>query len=60
MQFKDLGINDQFTKQGSPVVYTKVPEQKVSCCKVSCNAKDLRTNTNVVFRPLDEVTKVEK
>lgn len=61
MQFRDLKINDKFTtKNTGSVVYTKVPEEKASCCQIRCNARHQETNTVKVFRPLDEVTKVEK
>lgn len=60
MKFKDLKINDVFVKDGQNAQYTKVPEQKASCCKIKCNAKRNSDNQEVVFRPLDEVNKVEK
>ncbi len=60
MQFKDLSINDIFVKPGQNAQYTKVPEVRVSCCKVKCNAKRKLDNADAVFRPLDEVTRLEK
>lgn len=59
MQFKDLNNGDVFIKQGKSAEYTKVPEQRISCCKVKCNAKRNTDNAEIVFRPLDEVVKVE-
>lgn len=60
MKFKDLKINDVFVKNGQNAEYTKVPEVRVSCCKIKCNAKRNVDNTEAVFRPLDEVVKIEK
>lgn len=60
MQFKELAINDVFVKQGQNAQYTKVPEERVSCCKVKCNAKRKMDSADAVFRPLDEVTRIEK
>lgn len=60
MQFKDLRINDVFIKSGEDTQYTKVPEIRISCCKIKCNAKNITNNADAVFRPLDEVTKIEK
>lgn len=60
MQFKDLAINDVFVKEGQNAQYIKVPEVRVSCCKIKCNAKRQLNNEEVVFRPLDKVTRIEK
>jgi len=60
MKFKDLAINDVFVKNGDNTQYIKVPERRVSCCKVGCNAKVVQSQKEVVLRPLDEVKKIEK
>jgi hypothetical protein len=60
MKFKDLSVNDVFTVNGQSVQYMKVPEERVSCCKIGCNAKTVSDQQSAVFRPLDEVTKIEK
>jgi len=59
MKFKDLRVTEKFYKQGSNTEYEKVPERRVSCCKVKCNAKTLHEGKEIVFKPLDEVTKIE-
>ena len=59
MKFKDLRISEKFYKQGSNDKYEKVPERRVSGCKVKCNAKTVAEQKEVVFKPLDEVTKIE-
>jgi len=58
MKFKDLRVTEKFYKAGSEQKYEKVPERRVSCCKVKCNAKTVE-GKEVVFKPLDEVTKIE-
>lgn len=60
MLFKDLSVNDVFVREGQNAQYVKVPEVRVSCCKIKCNAKRKTNNEEVVFRPLDKVTRIEK
>jgi hypothetical protein len=60
MKFKDVKLNDVFVKQGQNEQFKKVAEQRVSCCKIKCNAKSITSQKDAVFRPLDEVTKIEK
>lgn len=49
MLFKDLSINDVFVREGQNAQYVKVPEVRVSCCKIKCNAKRKTNNEEVVF-----------
>lgn len=58
MKFKDLKINDVFVKDGQTTKFTKVPEERISCCKIGCNAKAVEGGQCAVFRPLDEVKKL--
>ncbi len=60
MEFKDLGVNDIFVKEGQNNQCVKVAEVRVSCCKVKCNAKRRDTGEDMVFRPLDKVTKINE
>lgn len=60
MLFKDLAINDVFVKEGQNAQYVKVAEVRISCCKVRVNAIRKTNNQEVVFKPLDKVTKIEK
>ena len=60
MQFKDLSINDIFVKQGQNAQYEKVPEVRVSGCKIKWNAKRKLDGAEAEFRHLDEVTRIEK
>ena len=60
MKFKDLAIQDVFTREGQNAQFVKAPEVRVSCCKVRCNAKKRDSDEEVVFRPLDEVVKINE
>lgn len=60
MDFKDLAINDVFVKEGQNAQYIKVPEVRITCCKVKVNAVRKTNNEEVVFKPLDKVTKIEE
>lgn len=60
MKFKDLAVGDIFVKQDQAAQYKKVPEQRISCCKIKVNAIRQTDNAQIVFRPLDEVVKIEK
>lgn len=59
MKFKDLKIDDVFVKSGDSKQYVKVKEQRITCCKVKLNCKTVEGNSTAVFKPLDEVTKIE-
>lgn len=60
MLFKDLSVGDVFVKDGQNAQYVKVQEVRVSCCKVKVNAVRKTNNEEVVFKPLDQVTRIEK
>ena len=60
MKFKDIPVGTKFTRPNANATFTKVPEQRVRCCKVKCNATRDSDNAKVVLRPMDEVNKVEK
>lgn len=55
MKFHELGVNEKFLFNDKEFI--KVPEERISCCKIGCNAHELSTGKKVVFKPLDEVTK---
>ena len=50
--FKDLSIGEKFSYNNE--IYTKVEEDRVSCCKVLNAVKDT-TNEKVMITPLQEV-----
>jgi len=56
MKFHELSVNDKFTFNGKE--YIKVPEVKVSCCKIRENCKETTTGNVVVLKPMEEVEKV--
>jgi hypothetical protein len=56
MKFHELSVNDRFVFNGKE--YIKIPEVKVSCCKIRENCKDNSSGTTAVLRPNDEVEKV--
>lgn len=56
MFFHELKVGDKFTSNN--VEFVKVQEQKISCCKIKCNAKKVEDQTDAVFKPKDTVEKV--
>jgi hypothetical protein len=57
MKFFELSVGDKFLY--NQVEHVKVKEERVSCCKVGCNAKlTSDPNSKIVIKPLEEVTKV--
>jgi hypothetical protein len=57
MKFFELAVGDEFILNDAR--HVKVKEERISCCKVGCNAK-LTTdpNSKVVVTPLQDVVKV--
>lgn len=56
MQFHELAVGDKFQFQDNE--YEKVPEVRISCCKVKCNAKLLKDGSEVVLGPKESVEKI--
>lgn len=57
MKFFELVVGDEFLLDN--VKHVKVKEERISCCKVGCNAKLVGdANSKVVVTPLQDVTKV--
>lgn len=57
MKFFELAVGDEFLLDD--VKHVKVKEERISCCKVGCNAKLISDpNSKVVVTPLQDVTKV--
>jgi hypothetical protein len=52
-EFRTLKTGDKFLVNGQE--YTKIPDEKVSCCK-TLNAIKNSDNTKIMFKPLDIVT----
>lgn len=59
MKFFELSVGDEFLH--NDVKHVKVKEERISCCKVGCNAKLVDDpNSKIVITPLQEVTKVDQ
>ena len=56
MFFHELKVGDKFISNN--VEFIKVKEQKISCCKIKCNAKKTEDQTDAIFKPKDTVEKV--
>lgn len=52
-KFMDLTVGDQFSYQG--INYEKIPDERISCCKVN-NAKQInQQSTKIQVIPIAEV-----
>ena len=58
MKFHEVAVGDKFKFNNQE--YVKVPEIRVSCCKISCNAEIVGTAEKAVLKPLDEVEKINQ
>jgi len=57
MKFFELAVGDEFVYNGAN--HVKVKEERISCCKVGCNAKlTSDPNSKVVVTPLQDVERV--
>lgn len=56
MKFNEVAVGEKF--KFNNVEYTKIPEVRVSCCKVKENCQEIVTGNKVVLKPLDEVEKL--
>ena len=57
MKFFELAVGDEFVL--NDVKHVKVTEERISCCKVGCNAKVVGDEASkVVVTPLQDVAKV--
>jgi hypothetical protein len=56
MKFNELGVGEKF--KFNNVEYTKIPEVRISCCKVKENCQEVVSGNKVVLKPLDEVEKL--
>jgi hypothetical protein len=56
MKFFELAVGDEFVL--NDVKHVKVKEERISCCKVGCNAKIVGDEASkVVVTPLQDVVK---
>ncbi len=57
MKFHELAVGERFRFNNQE--YTKVPEVRVSCCKVGHNCQLVGSEEKAVLKPLDEVDRIE-
>ena len=60
MKFYEVPLNTTFVLSDSDTSeqFVKIKEQRISCCKVKCNAKKVSDDTEVVFKPMQDVEPV--
>lgn len=59
MKFFELAVGDKFKCEG--LMYVKVKEERVSCCKVGKNAILYGDDSSkIVMKPLQDVEKLEE
>jgi hypothetical protein len=56
MKFHELAVGERFRINNEE--YEKIPEVRISCCKIKENAKSATSGQTTVFAPLDEVDKI--
>lgn len=57
MKFFEVSVGQKFRFNNQE--YVKIPEVKVSCCKVQHNAELTGSSEKVVLKPMDEVEVVQ-
>jgi hypothetical protein len=57
MKFNEIKVGEKFIYNNTE--YSKIPEVKISCCKVKHNC-ETTDGTKAVLKPLDEVQKIEE
>jgi hypothetical protein len=55
MKFYEIGVGTNFSVEGQEHTFTKVKEERITCCKVKVNALNKETGDEVVFKPMQEV-----
>ena len=56
MKFHEVAVGEIFKFNNQE--YVKIPEVRISCCKIQQNAELLGSAEKVVLKPLDEVEKI--
>lgn len=57
MKFHELAVGETFRFNNQE--YAKIPEVRVSCCKIKENCQLVGSGEKAVLKPLDEVDRVE-
>jgi hypothetical protein len=60
MKFYEIGVGTDFNVEGKDGTFTKVKEERISCCKIKANALQKDTSDQVVFKPMQEVQVINK
>lgn len=58
MKFYEVPLHSMFTVPDDENKYVKIKEERISCCKVKCNAKKVSDETEVVFKPMQDIVEV--
>jgi|688.fasta_scaffold00762_51 hypothetical protein len=56
MKFHELAVGEKFKMNN--LEYQKIPEVKLSCCKIKENAQSSSDGSKIVVKPLDEVERI--
>jgi hypothetical protein len=56
MKFHELAVGEKFKFNNQE--YVKIPEIKLSCCKIKENAQVVANSAKAVIKPMEEVEKV--
>ena len=56
MKFYELAVGEKFTSNGNE--FTKIPEERVSCCQIKWNAENSVTKEKVVVKPMENVERL--
>lgn len=57
MQFHEVEVGKRF--KVNETEYLKIPEERISCCKIGANALLVAEHKKVVIQPKEEVQVVE-
>lgn len=56
MKFHEIAVGDKFKANNQE--YVKIPEVRISCCKIKENCEIIASGEKRVLKPLDEVEKI--
>lgn len=56
MKFHELAVGEKFKMNN--LEYQKIPEIKLSCCKIKENAQSVSDGGKIVVKPMDEVERI--
>lgn len=56
MKFHEVAVGDKFKFNNRE--YIKIPEVRLSCCKIKENCEEVGSNAKAALKPMDEVEKL--